>query len=157
MLKHSVVIELSQILNFRNTPLVELKIILLQAKADGLNDVVDHRDGKIGMVAVYGAQEYRKNVNAAVLNLARPRKYLCENSHNLKMMRISRWDDGQRGLTYLCLFPMKPSDLLEDFGVVSLSQIHVDELTNEQFCRRSLFLLYRGSFRWIYVVDCVLD
>ena len=157
MLKHSVIVQLSQVLDFRNTPLVELEIILLQTKADGLDDVVDHRDSKIGMVAVYGAQEYRKNVDAAVLNLARPRKYLCENSHNLiREIRTGR-DIELSEPTYLRLFPMKPSDLLKDLGVVSLSQIHVDELTNEEFSRRSLLLLYRGSFRWIYIVDCVLD
>ena len=70
--KHSIIVKLSQILNFRNAPLVELEVILFQAEADGFDDVVDHRDGEVRVIAVYSAEEYRENMDAAVLNLARP-------------------------------------------------------------------------------------
>ena len=94
--KHSIIVELSQIFDFRNPPLVKLEVILLQAETDGFDDIVDYRDGEVRVVAVDGAEEYRENMDAAVLNLARPRENLRENSHNLKGSVRKRMKSGHR-------------------------------------------------------------
>lgn len=83
MFKHSVVVEFTKILHFGNTPLEKSKIVLLQAKADGFDDIVDDLHNECRMIAVEGTKEDAKQMNASVLHFSRLRKHLFQDGHNL--------------------------------------------------------------------------
>ena len=49
---HLVIVQLSKILDLSSASLVEPKVVLLKAKSDILENVVDDSDGKVLMVSV---------------------------------------------------------------------------------------------------------
>lgn len=55
MLEHPVIVKLSEVFHFCDATLEEPEIILLQAKAYRLDDVVDNLDDEFRMIAVQGA------------------------------------------------------------------------------------------------------
>lgn len=56
MFQHPIVVELSEVFHFGNATLEKPKIILLQSKANRLDDVVDDLDDKLRVIAVQGTQ-----------------------------------------------------------------------------------------------------
>jgi hypothetical protein len=83
MLKHSVVIELSQVLDFGDPALIKLEVVLLETERDGLDHGVDDANHKPGMVAVKGAQQNRQEVDVAIFDLSWLREDLVKNGNDL--------------------------------------------------------------------------
>lgn len=55
VINHSIVVQLAQVLDFGNSSLVELEIILLQAKHDRLHNIVNDSDDEVLVIAVQSA------------------------------------------------------------------------------------------------------
>ncbi len=83
MLEHSVVVELPKVLDFGDTALIELEVILLEAECDGLNHGVDDSNDKVRVVPVDGAQQNREEVDVAIFNLSGLGENLVKDGDNL--------------------------------------------------------------------------
>ena len=68
---HLVVVELSEILDFGNSLLVKLEVVLLQTQRDLLEDVVHNANDKVLVIPVKGTDEDREKVDVAIFNLYR--------------------------------------------------------------------------------------
>lgn len=67
--EHPVVVQLAQKLDLCNSSLVELEVILLQAKANGLDDAINDPNDEISVVSVQSAEDDGKEMNVAILDL----------------------------------------------------------------------------------------
>lgn len=57
MFEHAIIVKLAQKLYLSDATLQESEIVLLQTKADRLDNVVDDSHHEVGMVAVDGAEQ----------------------------------------------------------------------------------------------------
>lgn len=80
---HLVVVQLSKVLDLRNTSLVELEIILLQAKGNPFENIINNLDDEVLMVAVQSTGEDSQKMDVTVFNLARLAEYPLEDFDNL--------------------------------------------------------------------------
>lgn len=68
---HLVVVELSEVLDFSDSLLIELEIVLLQTQRDLLEDVVHNADDEILVISIKGTDEDREKVDVAIFDLHR--------------------------------------------------------------------------------------
>lgn len=109
MLQHPIVIELSQEFDLGDTPLVELKIVVLKAEADGLEQRVDDTENELVMVSIQRTEENGKEMDIAVLDLARLGEDLVENCNYLQPGLA--WDTtASRTQGYVPLSPPSEAD-----------------------------------------------
>lgn len=52
VLDHPIIVELADVLDFRNSPLIELEVVLLQAEGNRFHNIIDDPYHKRGMVSV---------------------------------------------------------------------------------------------------------
>lgn len=83
VLQHPIVVEFTEILDFGDTSLIVPELILFQSKYHSVKNIVDGCECKARVISVYGTEQDRKNMDAAVLNLGRPREYFRKDSYNL--------------------------------------------------------------------------
>lgn len=83
VLQHSIVVELAEIFDLGDSPLIVPELILLETKGHGVKDIVDDPKCKAWVISVYSTEKYRENMDAAVLNLGGPREYFRKNSYHL--------------------------------------------------------------------------
>ncbi len=83
VLEHSVVVELPEVLDFGDTALVELEVILLEAERDGLNHGVDDANDKVRVVPVDSAQKNGEEVDVAIFDLSGLGEDLVKDGDNL--------------------------------------------------------------------------
>lgn len=57
VLKHAIVVKLAQVSNLGNPPLVELEVVLLKAKGDGLQNATDNPDHKGRVMPIQRSQQ----------------------------------------------------------------------------------------------------
>ena len=81
--EHPVIVELAQILDLSNPPLVESEVVLLQPQSHGLDHLVNNPNDKGGVVPIERAKNNSEEMNVAVSDFSRLRKDLVECSHNL--------------------------------------------------------------------------
>ena len=72
MVDHTVVVKLAQIFDLGEPALVEFEIILLQAKRNAFENVVDDGDNETWMIPVESAGNDSKKVYIAILDFAWP-------------------------------------------------------------------------------------
>jgi hypothetical protein len=71
MIDHSIIVQLTKVLDLGNSSLIEFEIILLKTKRDVLNYVVDYRRYKVLMIPVQSADQNSQKMNITVLDLPR--------------------------------------------------------------------------------------
>ena len=87
VLEHSVVVELPKVLDFGDTALIELKVILLEAECDGLDHGIDDANDKVRVVPVNSAQQDREEVDVAIFDLSGLGEDLVKDGYNLRIVR----------------------------------------------------------------------
>lgn len=87
---HAIDIELSKIPDLRDTSLVELEVIVLKAKRDVLQQVVNYADGEVLMVSIQCPQYDGQEVDVAVFDVMRLDKHLVQDMYDLYVSAKSR-------------------------------------------------------------------
>ena len=70
MIKHAEVVKFAKVLDFGNSSLVELEIVLLQTENNVFQNIVNDCDDEVLMIAVQSARENGKQMDVAVLDLS---------------------------------------------------------------------------------------
>jgi hypothetical protein len=70
MIKHAEVVKFAEVLDFGNSSLVELEIVLLQTENNVFQNIVNDCDDEVLMIAVQSARENGKQMDVAVLDLS---------------------------------------------------------------------------------------
>lgn len=79
----TVVVDLCQILDLRDTPLVVLEVMLFQASTDRLDNIVDHSDHEFCAIPVEVRQQRGEEVDCTILDLSRLGEDLLERLSDL--------------------------------------------------------------------------
>lgn len=75
VLKHAVVVKFAQILDFSNSTLRCSEVILLEAKYNGFNYIVDDANDKRRVIAIQCAQQDGQQMHVAILYFSGFREY----------------------------------------------------------------------------------
>ena len=70
-INHLVIVQLSEIFDLCDAPLIEFEVILLEAECNLLEKVVDDHNYKVLMIAVQGPDQNRKEMYITILDLSR--------------------------------------------------------------------------------------
>lgn len=79
----TVVVDLRQVLDLRDAPLVVLEVMLLQTSTDRLDNVVDHVHDKLCAIPVEVRKQRGKKVNCTILDLSGLRENLFKRLSDL--------------------------------------------------------------------------
>lgn len=123
----TVVVDLCQVLDLRDAPLVVLEVMLLQTSTDRLGNVVNHPHDELCAVSVEVRQQRGEQVNCTVFDLSGLGEDLFKRLSDLgESVRAKLVLQLVMPATYFCLFPVHPADLSRDLIKSPLRQVYVD-------------------------------
>lgn len=104
-INHLVVVELSKVLDFRDTFLVELEVVLLQSQRNLFKDIVHNADDEILVIPIQSAHQDCKQVDIAVFHFDGLAEHALQDADNLETV-------SYRALTQpcFCLHLAPPSE-----------------------------------------------